>query len=90
MPLGDFSRHLQPIVVRILDRQQTDFNANCRKFVATFLRDVVRAHPEHVGLVVPVASYLMHDSNANVKKVCLGVGTRLTLHILIDLESREP
>lgn len=49
--------------------EQTDFNANCRKFVAGFLRAVVRAHPQHVGLVVPVASYLMHDSSTVVKKV---------------------
>lgn len=33
------------------------------------MRDVVRAHPEHVGLVVPVASYLMHDDSPHVKKV---------------------
>lgn len=29
----------------------------------------MRSHPKHVGLVVPVASFLMHDSNTNVKKV---------------------
>ncbi|CAM9774110.1 unnamed protein product, partial [Hapterophycus canaliculatus] len=50
---------------------QTDFNANCRKYVASFLRDVVRSHPQHVGLVVPVASFLMHDSSINVKKMAV-------------------
>lgn len=29
----------------------------------------MRSHPEYVGLVVPEASFLMHDSNTNVKKV---------------------
>lgn len=48
---------------------QTDFNANARKYVASFMRDVVRARPEHVALVVPVASYLVHDNNTSVKKV---------------------
>lgn len=53
----------------VFSNEKTDFNANCRKWVASFLRDVVRSHPEHVGLVVPVALFLLHDSNNNVKKV---------------------
>ncbi|CBJ30708.1 conserved unknown protein [Ectocarpus siliculosus] len=64
-------RSLLPEVIPMVAEFQTDFNANCRKFVASFLREVVRSHPEHVGLVVPVASFLMHDSNTSVKKVAI-------------------
>ncbi|CAM9951803.1 unnamed protein product [Ectocarpus sp. 12 AP-2014] len=64
-------RSLLPEVIPMVAEFQTDFNANCRKFVASFLREVVRSHPEHVGLVVPVASFLMHDSNTSVKKVAV-------------------
>eukprot|EP00904_Undaria_pinnatifida_P003695 jgi/Undpi1/13326/HiC_scaffold_8.g02985.m1 len=83
---------LLPEVIPMVAEFQTDFNANCRKFVATFLREVVRAHPQHVSLVVPVASYLMHDSSTAVKKNAVLLANtiyRPALQRLVDNGSAE-
>ncbi|CAM9404169.1 unnamed protein product, partial [Ectocarpus sp. 8 AP-2014] len=85
-------RSLLPEVIPMVAEFQTDFNANCRKFVASFLREVVRSHPEHVGLVVPVASFLMHDSNTSVKKVAVLLANttyRPALQRLVDNGSEQ-
>eukprot|EP00903_Cladosiphon_okamuranus_P015347 g14174.t1 len=79
-------------VIPMVAEFQTDFNANCRKWVASFLREVVRSHPQHVGMVVPVASFLMHDSNTNVKKTAVLLANttyRPALQRLVDNGSME-
>jgi hypothetical protein len=50
---------------------QTDRLAVTRKYVLTFLRDVVMTHPQFITALAPVVNYLIMDENDNVRKqVC--------------------
>jgi hypothetical protein len=47
---------------------QTDRLAVTRKYVLTFLRDVVMTHPQFITALAPVVNYLIMDENDNVRK----------------------
>jgi hypothetical protein len=52
----------------LLPPSQTDRLAVTRKYVLTFLRDVVMTHPQFITALAPVVNYLIMDENDNVRK----------------------
>ncbi|CAM9498530.1 unnamed protein product [Chrysoparadoxa australica] len=55
-------------VVPMMVDFQTDFLAPVRRYVLTFLKDVVKQHPEHSKTAVNVLLFLVNDSNPGVRK----------------------